>query len=62
MQPRQRTVREALDQLIHYVERNRTRLRYQEPWHCGLAVGSGSVEVACKQVIQARFMGAGIGW
>ena len=31
--------------LIGYVARNRTRIRYQEPWHQGLAVGSGAVKI-----------------
>ncbi len=53
---------DALAQLIGYVERNRTRIRYQEPWHQGLAVGSGAVEGACKHVIQSRFKRAGMRW
>jgi hypothetical protein len=62
MRPWQTTVRDALDQLIGYVERHRTRIRYQEPWHSGLAVGSGAVEGACKHVIQSRFKRAGMRW
>jgi hypothetical protein len=49
-------------QLIGYIETNRTRIRYQEPWHSGLAVGSGSVEGACKHIVQARFKRAGMRW
>jgi hypothetical protein len=60
--PWKKAVRKALAQLIGYVERNRTRIRYQEPWHRGLAVGSGSVEGACKHVIQSRFKRAGMRW
>jgi hypothetical protein len=62
MRPRKKTSRKALAQLIGYVERNRTRIRYQEPWYCGLAVGSGAVEGACKHVIQSRFKRAGMRW
>jgi hypothetical protein len=62
MRPWKKAVREALAQLIGYVERNRTRIRYQEPWHQGLAVGSGVVEGACKHVIQSRFKRAGMRW
>jgi hypothetical protein len=62
MRPWKQAVRKALAQLIGYVDRNRTRIRYQEPWHCGLAVGSGSVEGACKHVIQSRFKRAGMRW
>jgi hypothetical protein len=61
-QPWKKAVRKALGQLIGYVERNRTRIRYQEPWHRGLAVGSGAVEGACKHVIQSRFKRAGMRW
>ena len=62
MRPWKKTVRKALAQLTGYVERNRTRIRYQEPWHRGLAVGSGAVEGACKHVIQSRFKRAGMRW
>jgi hypothetical protein len=62
MRPGQTTVREALNQLIGYVERNRTRIRDQEPWHSGLAVGSGAVEGAGKHVMHSRFKGAGMRW
>jgi hypothetical protein len=62
MQPWQKAIHDALAQLIGYVERNRTRIRYQEPWHTGLAVGSGAVEGGCKHVIQSRFKRAGMRW
>ena len=62
MRPWKQAVREGLAQLIGYVEHNRTRIRYQEPWHTGLAVGSGAVEGACKHVLQSRFKRAGMRW
>lgn len=62
MRPWKTAVRDALAQLIGYVQRNRTRIRDQEPWHSGLAVGSGAVEGACKHVIQSRFKRAGMRW
>jgi Uncharacterised protein family (UPF0236) len=62
MRPWERALCDALAQLIGYVEHNRTRIRYQEPWHSGLAVGSGAVEGACKHVIQSRFKRAGMRW
>jgi hypothetical protein len=62
MRPRQPTVREGLRELLGYVDTNRSRIHYKEPWHQGLAVGSGSVEGACKHVIQARFKRAGMRW
>lgn len=62
MRPWQKTVRDGLAQLLGYLQRNRSRIRYQEPWHRGLAVGSGAVEGACKHVIQSRFKRAGMRW
>jgi hypothetical protein len=62
MRPWKQAIRDALARLIGYVERNRARIRYQEPWCCGLAVGSGAVEGACKHVIQHRFKRAGMRW
>jgi hypothetical protein len=62
MRPRQPTVREGLQELRGYVENNRDRIHYKASWHQGLAVGSGSVEGACKHVIQARFKRAGMRW
>jgi len=60
--PCKKAVRQALTQLIGYVERNRTRIKYQEPWHTGLAVGSGAVEGVCKHVMHSRFKRAGMRW
>jgi hypothetical protein len=62
LRPWNQAVRTALAQLIGYIERNRTRIRYQEPWQCGLGVGSGAVESACTHVIQSRFKRAGMRW
>jgi hypothetical protein len=62
MRPWKKSLGDALAQLIGYLERNRTRIKYQEPWQCGLAVGSGAVEGACKHVIQSRFKRAGMRW
>ena len=44
MRVRKKAARKALHDLIRYVENNKTRIRYQEPWDTGLAVGSGAVE------------------
>ncbi|MBI3327685.1 MAG: hypothetical protein HYZ81_13420 [Nitrospinae bacterium] len=62
MRPWKKTVRDALDQLIGYVKHNRTGIGYQEPWHRGLAVGSGAVDGARKPVIQTRCKRAGMRW
>jgi hypothetical protein len=62
MQPWQTALCHALAQLIGSVEDNRTRIKSQEPWRPGLAVGSGAVEGACKQVIHCRFKRASMRW
>jgi hypothetical protein len=62
MRPWKKDIGDALANLIGYVAHNRTRIRYQAPWDSGLAVGSGSVEGACKHVIQSRFKRAGMRW
>jgi hypothetical protein len=60
--PWTKAVRTARAQLIGDVERHRTRIRDQEPWPQGLAVGSGAVAGACKPVMQSRFKRAGRRW
>ena len=60
--PWQQAIHDALAPLIGYVERTRPRLRDQEPWHTGLAVGSGAGEGGGKHVIQRRFKRAGMRW
>ena len=62
MRPWTKTVRRALAQLIGDVQRNRTRIRDQEPRHRGLAVGAGAVEGVCTHVMQSRFKRAGMRW
>jgi hypothetical protein len=62
MRPWKPAGRDALAELIGYVERHRTRIRDQAPWHTGLAVGSGAVEGACKHVMHSRFKRAGMRW
>lgn len=59
-QPRKTAVRHALAKLIGYIEGNRTRIRGQEPWHRGLAVGAGPVEGVCKYIIQSWFQRTGM--
>jgi len=62
LRPWPKAVHDALAQLIGDVERNRTRIRDQEPWDAGRAVGSGAVEGGCTQVMQRRFQRAGLRW
>jgi hypothetical protein len=60
--PWQKTVCKALAQRIGDVARNRTRLKSQAPWQCGLAVGSGALAGAGTHVIHRRFTRAGMRW
>lgn len=62
MKPAKKAAQEALQGLVVYVENNRGRIKYQKSWEAGLAVGSGSVEGACKHLVQARFKRAGMRW
>jgi hypothetical protein len=62
MRPWKKAVRDVLTPLIGSVPRHRRRLRDQEPWRHGLAVGSGAVEGAGKPVIHRRFKRAGMRW
>jgi len=54
------TKREALRQLINYLQNNRRRIDYPRYRHLGLAVGSGQVEGACKSLVAARCKQAGM--
>jgi len=53
---------EALARLIRYYTENRTRMRYDEYLRLGYGIGSGAVESAHKQVVQARMRQAGMRW
>jgi hypothetical protein len=61
-QPWKTAVRHGLAKLIGYIEGNHTRIRGQEPWHRGLAVGAGAVEGTCKHIMQSRFQRTGMLW
>lgn len=62
MRPWHKTLREGLAQLLGSVAHNRTRITSQQPWHTGLAVGSGAVEGACTPVMHRRLTRAGMRW
>ena len=47
---------------LEYFGENASRMRYPEFAAAGLPMGSGMVEGACKQVVQAREKGAGMRW
>ncbi len=62
MRARGAAEQEALAGLVRYVENNASRILYEDAWLSGFAVGSGSVEGACKHLVQARFKRAGMRW
>ena len=47
---------------LHYLIRNRRRMRYPRFRAAGLCVSSGVVEAGCKHAIGARLKGAGMRW
>ncbi len=54
--------RELLDKLIAYYTANASRMRYDEYLRLGYGIGSGAVESAHKQILQARLRQAGMRW
>jgi hypothetical protein len=55
-------VRKKGETEIHYLEKNRERMRYAEFRAQGLFVGSGVIEDGCKTVIGQRMKQSGMGW
>jgi hypothetical protein len=53
---------DALRQAIGYLYRHRQRMRYKEYRQQGYPIGSGTVESACKVVVQERMVQAGMRW
>jgi len=53
---------ESVRQSLGYFVRNRHRMRYPQYRQQGLPIGSGTVEAACKTVVQARMKQAGMRW
>ena len=60
--PREHALPEPVRKAIAYFFHNRTRMRYKQFRQAGYPIGSGSVESACKRVIQARLKQAGMRW
>lgn len=54
--------RDAITGLIHYLDNNQARVRYDEFRRRGLPVGSGIAESAQKHVLQVRMKRAGQHW
>jgi hypothetical protein len=55
-------LREAVDELVGYLERHAHRMEYPEYLANGWCIGSGAVESACKTVVGQRLKLAGMRW
>ncbi len=60
--PRGTELPDKVRQGISYLFRHRWRMRYPEFRQAGYPIGSGSVESACKVVVQERLKQAGMRW
>lgn len=60
--PRGRELPETLRQAVGYLFRQRHRMDYQTYRQAGYPIGSGTVESACKLVVQERLVQAGMRW
>ena len=62
LRPKTPELREKLQGLIAYYSEHSGRMHYDEYLRLGYGIGSGAVESAHKQVVQARFRQAGMRW
>jgi hypothetical protein len=60
--PRGKTLPDDLRQALRYLWRYRERMHYATFREQGYPIGSGSVESACKVVVQQRLVQAGMRW
>jgi hypothetical protein len=60
--PRRHPLPEAVRQAVVYFFHNRHRMDYAAYRQAGYPIGSGTVESACKTVVQARMKQAGMRW
>ena len=60
--PRGHPLPEKVRLVVGYIFNHRHRLRYKQFRQAGYPVGSGTVESACKVVMQARMKQAGMRW
>lgn len=60
--PREYPLPDEVQKAISYLFRNRRRMDYAYFRELGLPIGSGTVESACKTVVQARMKQAGMRW
>lgn len=54
--------RKGVSEVANYLERNRTRMRYDEYLAKGYPIGSGVVEGACRHLVKDRLERAGMRW
>jgi hypothetical protein len=47
---------------VNFLGRNRDRMRYAEFIALGLPIGSGPVEYACENIVNARLKRSGMRW
>jgi hypothetical protein len=62
LRPQSDASRTALDALMKYYTDHASRMRYDEYLRLGYGIGSGAVESAHTQIVQARFRQAGMRW
>ncbi len=60
--PRGTPLPDGVRQAVGYLFANRKRMRYGTFRHAGYPIGSGTVESACKVVVQQRMKQAGMRW
>jgi hypothetical protein len=60
--PRTQPLPEVVRQAVGYFFHNRHRMDYAAYRQAGLPIGSGTIESACKTVVQARMKQAGMRW
>jgi hypothetical protein len=53
---------DVLRRAVNFLGRNRERMRYAEFIALGLPIGSGPVESACKNIVNARLKRSGMRW
>ena len=53
---------DVLRRAVNFLGRNRDRMRYAEFIALGLPIGSGPVESACKNIVNARLKRSGMRW
>lgn len=54
--------RDVLRRAVNFLGRNRERMRYAKFIGLGLPIGSGPVESACKNIVNARLKRSGMRW